>query len=76
MPEATLSPPGAWSRLRRNRAAMGALGLLLLMVIFAVVGPWCIDYRPAETSKNQFQLPRQRRISSAPISTAATCSRG
>jgi len=57
MSDTVISQPGAWSRLRRNRTAMIALGLLVVIVLFAIAGPWFFDYRPAETSKLQFQGP-------------------
>jgi peptide/nickel transport system permease protein/oligopeptide transport system permease protein len=57
MSDAALTPPGAWSRLRRNRVAMFWLGLLVLIVLLTIVGPWFFAYRPAETSKTQFALP-------------------
>jgi oligopeptide transport system permease protein len=57
MSDAVISQPGAWSRLRRNRTAMIALGLLIAIVALAVIGPWCFNYQPAETTKAQFQPP-------------------
>ncbi|MEQ1859653.1 MAG: ABC transporter permease [Chthoniobacteraceae bacterium] len=57
MSEPTLSPPGVWSRLRRNRTAMASLALLVFIVVFAIAGPWFFDYRPAVTTKDQFQPP-------------------
>ena len=57
MSEPTLTPPGVWTRLRRNRTAMFSLGLLVLIVLFAVVGPWVTDYQPAVTTKAQFEPP-------------------
>jgi peptide/nickel transport system permease protein/oligopeptide transport system permease protein len=59
MPDAALSPPGAWTRLRRNRAAMGALGLLIGIVLFAFAGPWVLGerYVPEAPSKAQFEPP-------------------
>lgn len=57
MSDTVIAQPGAWSRLRRNRTAMIALGLLVAIVFFAVAGPWLFEYRPAETSKFQFQSP-------------------
>ena len=57
MSDPVIAQPGAWSRLRRNRTAMIALVLLTAIVIAAIVGPWCFDYRPAETSKAQFHSP-------------------
>jgi oligopeptide transport system permease protein len=34
----------AWRRLRRNRAAVAALGLLGALVVAAIAGPWCSPY--------------------------------
>jgi oligopeptide transport system permease protein len=34
----------SWRRLRRNRAAVAALGVLSLLVIAAIVGPWLSPY--------------------------------
>lgn len=57
MSEPALSPPGVWTRLRRNKAAMLSLGILIAIVLLAVAGPWFFDYRPDVTSKAQFQPP-------------------
>jgi peptide/nickel transport system permease protein/oligopeptide transport system permease protein len=57
MSDPVIAQPGAWQRLRRNRTAMAALVLLVLIVAFAVVGPWCFDYQPSLTSKAQFHPP-------------------
>lgn len=34
----------AWRRLRKNKIAMIALGLIVVLIIFAVVGPWLSPY--------------------------------
>jgi oligopeptide transport system permease protein len=34
----------AWRRLRRNRAAVAALGLLGALIVAAIAGPWCSPY--------------------------------
>ena len=54
---APISAPGAWSRLRRNRSAMAAFGLLLAIILLALLGPYLFDYKPDLTSKNQFMPP-------------------
>ncbi len=50
-------PPGAWRRFRRNRPALAALGLLLTITLFAVIGPFLFHYDPATTTKAQFEPP-------------------
>ena len=34
----------AWRRLKENKIAMGALIVIILFIIFAVVGPWLVPY--------------------------------
>lgn len=34
----------AWRRLKENKIAMGALVVIILFIIFAVVGPWLVPY--------------------------------
>lgn len=57
MSEPTVVQPGVWTRLRRNRTALGSLILLAVIVVLALVGPWCFDYRPDVTSRVQFHPP-------------------
>jgi len=54
---AAIPAPGAWSRLRRNRTAMAALGLLATIIVLTLIGPYLFDYKPDATSKNQFMPP-------------------
>lgn len=57
MSEPTLVTPGVWTRLRKNRVALFSLGLLILIVLLAVAGPWFVDYKPDVTTKAQFEPP-------------------
>jgi oligopeptide transport system permease protein len=43
----------AWWRLRRNTRALGALGVVIALVLFAVAGPWVWDADPAAQDVNQ-----------------------
>ena len=56
-PGTTPPPPGAWRRFRRNRVALGALGLLLLIIALAIASPVLFHYDPGTTTKAQFEPP-------------------
>ena len=57
MSERATSPPGVWSRFRKNQVACFALGLLVLIVTLTVLGPLFFRYQPDLTSKAQFSPP-------------------
>jgi peptide/nickel transport system permease protein/oligopeptide transport system permease protein len=57
-----ISPPGAWQRLRRNRAATVALIILALIVLFAILGPALLQTDPHSTTGEQFQGPSLRHL--------------
>src|SRR4028119_422087 len=38
----------AWRRLKRNRTAVGAGGIIVLVIALAFVGPWLTPYTPFE----------------------------
>src|SRR5687767_1439679 len=60
MNDAALSPPGAWARLRRNRAATIAMIILAIVVGFALFGPLLLRTDPHTTTGEQFQPPSGR----------------
>jgi oligopeptide transport system permease protein len=48
----------AWRRLKRNRIALVAGGIILLVFILAVVGPWLTPYTPfAQDLERQYREP-------------------
>ena len=48
----------AWQRLKRNRFAVVAGGVILLVLILAVAGPWLTPYTPTEqVLERQYQEP-------------------
>src|SRR4028119_650193 len=51
----------AWRRLKRNRIAVGAGGIIVLVIALAFVGPWLTPYTPFEQV-----LERQYRDPSLP----------
>ena len=57
MTEGTPPPPGAWRRLRRNRAALVAIGILGFVVFMALLGPTIFQTDPHSTTGQQFQPP-------------------
>jgi len=57
MNEAPLAPPGAWERLRRNRAASVAMIILALVALFADLGPGLLRTDPHSTTDEQFRPP-------------------
>jgi oligopeptide transport system permease protein len=48
-----------WVRLRRNRAAMTALGVLVLVAVAAVIGPYLLPAADANVSQASFLPPSQ-----------------
>ncbi len=48
----------AWRRLKRNRIAVAAGGVILLVLVLAVAGPWLTPYTPTEqVLERQYQEP-------------------
>ena len=48
----------AWQRLKRNRIAVFAGGVILLVLVLAVAGPWLTPYTPTEqVLERQYQEP-------------------
>jgi len=48
----------AWSRLKRNRMAVVAGGVILLVLALAVAGPWLTPYSPTEqVLERQYETP-------------------
>ncbi len=48
----------AWRRLKRNRIAVGAGGVIVLVLAFAFVGPWLTPYTPFEqVLERQYREP-------------------
>ena len=47
----------AWRRFRGNRAALGALAVLLLLVLFALAGPLVVPYGYAQFHAGAENLP-------------------
>lgn len=46
----------AWRRFKRNRVSMGALGVFILILIFAFVGPMFVDYSYEEQYRSAQKL--------------------
>lgn len=57
MSEPALAPPGAWRRLRRNRAATIAMIVLAFVGLVALFGPVVFRTKPHATTGAQFQPP-------------------
>jgi peptide/nickel transport system permease protein/oligopeptide transport system permease protein len=57
-----MAPPGAWQRLRRNRAATIAMILLASITAFAILGPPLLHTDPHSTTGEQFQAPSHRHL--------------
>ena len=55
-------PPGMWRHFRRNKPAMAALGLLILLVYLAVDAPRWIRYDPQTTTRAQFEPPSAKHL--------------
>src|SRR4028119_1913208 len=48
----------AWGRLKRNRIALAAGGIILLVLALAFTGPWLTPYSPFEqVLERQYQKP-------------------
>jgi len=55
--------PEVWRRLRRNRAAMAGLGIVILLVVTAILAPWLAPYSPtAGNMPDQLQGPNRRHL--------------
>ena len=46
----------AWRRFKRNRVSMGALGVFILILIFAFIGPMFVDYSYEEQYRSAQKL--------------------
>ena len=46
----------AWRRFKRNRVSMGALGVFILILIFAFIGPMLVDYSYEEQYRSAQKL--------------------
>lgn len=53
----SVPPPGMWRHFRRNKPAMTALGLLIVLVYLAIDAPRWFRYDPQTTTKAQFERP-------------------
>ena len=71
----------AWQRFRRDRLALGALGVILLLVAVALGAPFLAPYDPSQqffdglTLRGRAAAPQRALLARAPISWAAICSR-
>lgn len=59
---APLAPPGAFRRLLRNPVALGAMIVLALVGLSAIVGPWPFGINPYTPSPLQFHPPSHDHI--------------
>lgn len=46
----------AWARLKRNKAAMASLMLLVLLVVVAIIGPFMNDFRYSDQNYSELNL--------------------
>lgn len=59
---APLAPPGAFRRLVRNPVAIGAMALLAIVALSALIGPWPLGIDPHTPSAQQFAPPSRAHI--------------
>src|SRR5260221_13225973 len=57
MSSLTPPPPGAWSRLRKNPVAIGAMLILSRITFAAIFGPLIYRVDPHPTSRDQYLPP-------------------
>ncbi len=61
----TISRPGGWTLLRRNRAAMISLWFLAALSLLAIVGPMLMPDSLKSTGGGMFERPLTGRIERA-----------